>query len=466
MFDTTGLLQPQIEHAKKLLNSLYFNNLAVDLSETGCGKTHVASALARAVHRKIVVICPKLVIPVWKRVLESYGQSAEIIVNYEKICRGNTPWLKYRKAKFKDEDRHERTNVKFPKDCLIILDESHKCKGVNSLQSGFLKALKRQGYQVLLLSATQACSPLDMRAFGYVTNLHDGEMKDFKSFCEDYGAEWVGKWGAQYFNGEDVKVKEKFRKCHVNLFETQQIASRLTRDEMGDLFPENEIIAEAYDMGAGSDAIQRAYDEMEEELARLDEKTENYSGHIFAVIVKWRRRIEMQKVPVICEMTEDLYDENKSVVIFVNYTDTIETLKSRLESNAKFKGKVGYIYGEASEKQRLKDIDEFESDQKRIIVCNLACGGSINLHDIHGKHPRASIVNPNFSAILMLQALGRIHRTYGKSKCYQRLLFAANTKEEHICRKVQGKLDNLSMLNDGDLVAGMSFYRFCLGKAA
>ncbi len=188
-FDTSGLLEPQKAHAEFLAKSLRKNNIAWDGSCTGAGKTYIASAIIRHLEKEFVVICPKLVIPEWEKVLASFGLKAKFLINYEKLCRGNTKWLKYRKLK-KNVDKMELINVKIPKDLLIILDESHKCRGVSTLQAGLMMELYRQGYQVLAMSATQAGSPLDMRAFGMLTGLHNGEMKKYKEFLSWFQFHW------------------------------------------------------------------------------------------------------------------------------------------------------------------------------------------------------------------------------------------------------------------------------------
>jgi len=93
-FDTTGLLQPQFKHAEFLVNSLEQNGIAWDGSATGTGKTYAACAILRHLKCKFVVICPKLGIPTWKLVLESFGLKPEFIINYEKLARGNTSFYK------------------------------------------------------------------------------------------------------------------------------------------------------------------------------------------------------------------------------------------------------------------------------------------------------------------------------------------------------------------------------------
>jgi hypothetical protein len=52
----------------------------------------------------------------------------------------------------------------------------------------------------------------------------------------------------------------------------------------------------------------------------------------------------------------------------------------------------------------------------------------------------------------MRQATGRIWRDSAKSKSLQKIVFVAGTVEEDVCRNVQSKLDNLDILNDGDLI--------------
>jgi hypothetical protein len=464
--DTTGLLAPQIPHAMKLLDSLYLNGIAFDLSETGVGKTYVAAWIAKQFNAPIVVICPKSVIPTWTKVLAIFGVKASILVNYEKLMRGGTPHVKYRKATTKihaktgkpiEQWRYQLVESKFPAGSFIIMDESHKCKGVTSLNAGLLMSIKRQGYKALTLSATQATDPTEMRAFGFAANLHN--LYEWRSWCLDNGAQEVGRWGAINFDSLDEQAQKKMKGCHANLFDIQHIASRLTRNQMGSLFPENQIIAEAFDLGSNSPKIQAVYDEMEYEIDRLEEGTAEYSSHVFAEIMKARRKAEMLKIPLFQEMFEDLYDEGKSVVVFLNFTDSIFALANRLGLKNKFDNKIGFVYGKQKFKQRWQDIEDFQADKKRGLICNLKAGGlSLSFHDLIGNYPRATLISPSFSAVDTLQALGRIYRQGGLTKCYQRILFAADCIEERACHKVQARCNNLSCLCDGDLTTGFKFF--------
>lgn len=469
-FNSTGLLAPQIPHAELLANSLGNNRISCDFSGTGMGKTFVGAAIARQRGKKFAVISPKLNIPKWQATLDKFEIKPEFIINYEKLARGNTDYYHYRKKGMKGVPDFLCGQFKLPRganDIEFYFDEGHRCKGHESLNAGLVYAATEQGIPMHIMSATMAMTPLDMRAFGYAAGLHKGMnhiesenfgMRKFKSFMRDAGAEPVGKWGAMFFDSENEESKQKLQAIRRELFEVKKIASRMKREDFHGIFPNNQIECTPYDMGVNGDKIARVYDDMEMELARLEKFSENYSQHIFAVLTKARRLAELYKVPTLCDMTENLVEEGKSVIIGVNYTDSIEALYTRL---CKTVGadKIGRIYGDQSFAERHADIEGFQSDKKRVILANLSAGGEcIDLQDITGKHPRALLCNPSYRAISVLQFLGRHDRAGAMTDCLTYLVLAAGTIESSVGQKFNHKKGHLDVLNDGDLVPdGISF---------
>lgn len=453
--DTTGLLEPQIKHVQKLVDSLFLNGFAVDMSETGTGKTYAAAAVIRELNRPFAVICPKSVIHQWEKILSSFKLKAATVINYEKLGRGNTKYMKWKKLQdptnpWNENAKREVPEFKFDPNTLIVLDEGHKCKGNDTSNSWMMIALKMQGYKVLVSSATVATSPLEMKAFGFMTNLH--KLYNFRDFCRMHGAELMARYGAMTFNLASKQAQESMLKLNNYLFNEKSCAARMTVEDFGKVFPESHIVAEAYDLGSNEAKIQAVYDDMDAELAKLEEKAENYSEHIFAVMMEARRKAELCKVPLFVDMIEDLYDEGKSVVLFLNFTDSVDAVVKRLEKMPKFKDTIGYIVGGQNDKKRIQDIEDFQADKKRVMVVNISAGGTgVSLHDLNGKFPRASLISPNWSAYNMRQALGRVWRLEGKTKSYQRIVYAAKCIEENICHRVQHKLNCLDTLNDGDL---------------
>ena len=440
------LLPPQRVHAVSLLNSLYINGVACDQSETGTGKTYVAAWLAKNLNSPVVIVCPKVVIPSWTKVLSYFGIKAHCLINYEKLIRGNTEHLSFKDGK--DTGPSDYT-INFPKNSLVILDEVHKCKSATSKNSDFLIKLKMDGYKSLLLSATAATNPLEMKAFGFATTLHN--LVSYRHFITSSGA-YAGRYGGFQIDLQSQKTIEAMSNIHNTLFNLYKVSSRMTRKMFDKIFPDNHVMAECFDMGTNTDKINRVYEQMEAEMAALEESSINYSQHHFAIMTKARRMAELLKVPTMVEMIEDWYDEGISPVVFVNFTDTVEAIEKQLAKNRKFDGKIARIVGGQSDKVRQKDIEDFQSDTKRIMIANLAAGNAgVSLHDLIGNHPRGSIISPSYSAINLLQALGRIHRAEGKTTCIQKVMFADGTIEVEACKRVQCKLNNLECLNDGDL---------------
>jgi superfamily II DNA or RNA helicase len=429
-----------------MLNSLYINGVACDQSETGTGKTYVAAWIAKNLNSPVVIVCPKVVIPSWTKVLSYFGIKAHCLINYEKLIRGNTEHLSFKDGK---DNSASDYIINFPKNSLVILDEVHKCKSATSKNSDFLIKLKMDGYKSLLLSATAATNPLEMKAFGFATTLHN--LTSYRQFITDSGA-YVGRYGGFQIDLQSQKTVEAMSNIHDKLFNLYKVSSRMTRKMFDKIFPDNHVMAECFDMGSNTDKINRVYLQMESELAALEESSVNYSQHHFAIMTKARRMAELLKVPTMVEMIEDWYDEGISPVVFVNFTDTVEAIEKQLAKNRKFDGKIARIVGGQSDKVRQKDIELFQSDDKRIMIANLAAGNAgVSLHDLNGNFARGAIISPSYSAINLLQALGRIHRAEGKTKCIQKVMFAAGTIEEDACKRVQSKLNNLECLNDGDL---------------
>jgi superfamily II DNA or RNA helicase len=387
-----------------------------------------------------------VVIPSWNKVLSYFGIKAHCLINYEKLIRGNTEHLSFKDGR---DDSANDYIINFPKNSLVILDEVHKCKASSSKNSDFLIKLKMDGYKTLLLSATTATNPLEMKAFGFATTLHN--LVNYRHFITDSGA-YVGRFGGYQIDLGSQRTVEAMANIHNRLFNEYKVSSRMTRKMFDKIFPDNHVMAECFDMGTNTDKINRVYQQMEVELAALEESSVNYSQHHFAIMTKARRMAELLKVPTMVEMIEDWFDEGISPVVFVNFTDTVEAIVKQLSKNRKFDGLIAKIVGGQTDKVRQSDIEGFQNDTKRIMIANLAAGNAgVSLHDLNGKFPRGSIISPSYSAINLLQALGRIHRAEGKTKCIQKIMFADKTIEVDACKRVQCKLNALECLNDGDL---------------
>ena len=447
-----GLLEPQKIHSTKLLNSLHLNGFAFDASPTGTGKTYCASWIAKNYGSSVVVICPKSVQKNWFDTLKSFGIDNPIVMTFERLVRGNTDYYTYDMSVYLNRTNWWKSlgiTVNFPNNSLVILDEVHKCKGQKSLSGECLVAIKNAGHKLLMLSASAATNVTEMKAFGYATLIHSGY--GFYDFCKDNGVAF-NRFGLGTWDANLQKCKEGMVRIHNTLFNTLGCANRMNRKDFGNIFPDNQVIADGFDLGSNTAKLQSVYNDMEYELMNLDESSMEYSEHHFAIIMKARRQSEILKVPAMVSWIEDMYDEGVSPVVFINFRETLEAIEKRLNS-AKYSGKIAKIVGGQTQKQRDNEIEQFQSDIKRICLVMVAAGSaSVSLHDLNGNYPRHTLINPSYSAINTLQALGRCHRANGKTSVVQRFFFANGVEiEEKMRKRVNLRLTNLDSLNDGDL---------------
>jgi hypothetical protein len=447
-----GLLEPQKVHSLKLLNSLHINGFAFDASPTGTGKTYCASWIAKNYGSTVVVLCPKSVQKNWFDTLKSFGIDNPIVMTFERLVRGNTDHYTYDMSAYRNRKnwwKSEGITVNFPSNSLVIMDEVHKCKGQKSLTGECLVAIKNAGHKLLMLSASAATNVTEMKSFGYATLLHSGY--GFYDFCKDNGVAF-NRFGLGTWDANLQKCKEGMVRIHNTLFNSLGCANRMNRKDFGDIFPDNQVIADGFDLGSNTAKLQAVYNEMEYELMNLDESSMEYSEHHFAIIMKARRQSELLKVPAMVSWIEDMYDEGVSPVVFINFRETLEAIEKRLDST-KYSGKIAKIIGGQTQKQRDDEIKSFQSDTKRICLVMVAAGSaSVSLHDLNGNYPRHTLINPSYSAINTLQALGRCHRANGKTPVIQRFFFASGVEiEDKMRKRVSLRLTNLDSLNDGDL---------------
>lgn len=413
----------QVPSAATLLRSLKENRVACDLSDTGTGKTYTAAHVAAELRPEaVVVICPKAVIPVWQRVLGEAGVTGTV-TNYEKLRTGNTGLGKF-------ELKRWVWNV--PQRTLLIFDEAHRCKSASSQNARILMASKP--FTVLALSATLAQDPTEMRAIGYLLSLHT--WTNFYRWCLRNGC-WKGPFG-----GIEFKKKHAAKyllALHEQIF--PRFGSRVRIADLGDAFPDNQVSAEVYSFGNEA-AVNAAYDAAAEEKNRRILADEPVQGGV--LLMQARQKAEVLKADGLVAMAQDLIAEGSSVVLFTSFRETLEKLRIKLKCDG--------VYGGQSETERQQAIDDFQADKARAIVVNIQAGGvGISLHDLHGTYPRVSLICPTDHAVDLKQALGRIHRAGAKSKSIQKIVFAAGTYEERVCKRTQGKLANIELLQDGDL---------------
>lgn len=475
-----GLRPHQVKPVEQLLEILRYHQSAVDLSDTGTGKTYVAAAVANRIAVPTLVVCPKIAKNAWRRAAEHFGDSFSII-NYERLRTGRTLFGSWTNTPVARVETFVCQSCQLPVDplkpfpcychargihCLvarktdwnygdfrfspairlIVFDECHRCSGLHSLNSEMLIAARRQGIKILGLSATAACSPLQMRALGYVLDLHTLHPRAGLGYWQ-----WAARYGcrrdATIGPGVHWLVGESKQRTIMADINSKIIPARGVRVRTEEIpgFPEREITAELYDIEK-PEIANSLYSEMSEPLRRLSERTQLDVAPESSLtkILRARQKLELLKVPIARDLALDYLAKGYSVGVFCDFSATLDALAKILDCDC-------IIDGRRTDRDSV--IARFQSNTSRLILVQNAAGGiCISLQDFGGEHPRIGLVFPTFSIVTMRQVAGRFHRDGGKSKCFYRFMFVANSVEEDVFRAWKSKGNNLDALNDADCV--------------
>jgi hypothetical protein len=455
---------------------------SLDGSDTGVGKTHTACDVARKLNRATLAIVPKIAISNWKETADHLDTELDVL-NWEMLRTGRTPYGKWDNPLTAERRKYrcprcleilEFEELESPCRCsltlnhsdaepiakhnygkftwhdaieFLIMDEVHRANGIKSLNAEMLVAAKRQGIPTLALSATPACSPLHFRGLGYLLGMHQltGEA-GFYAWSKGLGC----RRHPQFKGWIWAQSKADQRQTMANLSRIifPRFGVRVRSDDIPG-FPKRRIQANLFDL-EGYKRIDELYEEMREAMLRLQaRKAEDKDPtNPLTVMLRCRQELELLKVPPVVELVGDYLAKGYAVVVFVNYSETLAELRKRLKCDC-------FIDGTQTGKPAVRQghIDRFQSNTERVIIVNNQAGGeSCSLHDIRGEFPCVGLVMPPQSARIFRQLAGRLPRMNGKSLALYRVIFAANTKEVDIHKKLAQSLNNIDSLMDSDLV--------------
>ena len=432
-----GLRPWQVGAAGKLVSVIKKLRCAVDGSDMGIGKTFCAVGVARELGVPFVVVCPKAVKNQWKKVALDHfkmGDKFLGVINYELLIRGRKDSNICELVKDR-QTRRQKIKWKLPKDTLIIYDEAHKLKNFTTKNSKFCVDAFKNGYKMLFLSATMAVNPTEMRTIGGCLGLFKN-ANDYYAWLENHGCK-KGWWAWEFNNDKNVLVK-----LNRNLFEERGV--RLKRDLIPN-FPETEIIVDGYDLDADKTAkVNSVYNRMHNEIKKLN-KLKDKSDNELTIRLRSRQVVELLKTDLFIELAEEGLDAGMSIIIFLNYSESIDILSKALNTTCIFDGRL-------DDATRNKNLENFQLNTEKVILVNIKAGNmGLNMPDLDGTHPRLTLISPDDSAVSIKQCLGRAVRENSKSKTIQKIVLANNTIETTVMNNLQQKLDNLELLNDGDM---------------
>jgi superfamily II DNA or RNA helicase len=430
-----NLLPYQPRAVQALCSALVARGAAADASDTGLGKTYVALAACRELKVSPGIVCKLAGLDTWKEVCAIFGVVPQFIVNWEHAKGSHFRYVKRTKSPYrKGYDYAWRV----PNNTILVFDEAHMANNPGTHNYGLHQAAK--GHPSISISATFSDKSAKLRG---ITNL----LGIFTSDEFDVWLQARGYYESRENQFSAVSELDNMRELNRIIFPRYGARLAYTDADVKKYFPESVIQTMVVSLGDKKTNQQNAlYSEMIKKANRLREAGKQAESLVAAL--RYRQATELLKADTLVDLARDLIYQGKSVCVFVNFRETMAYIARALNTRS-------LVFGDQERLgvSRTKVIKEFQSNRQRLAVLMMEAGGSsISLHDVHGGHQRVSLICPTYRPIELKQVLGRTYRANTKSVPIMKLVYASGTIERRVAETVNLKLDNISALNDGDLM--------------
>lgn len=452
-FSPLDYQKPGVDHLTRILPR---QKCLIDASQPGYGKTYVSLFVAKAYNLRPLIVAPKSVLPAWEDAIHGVGVIPRDILNYEQVRTGKTPWMTWEKKK-----RYAHWHL--PAGTFLIMDEAHRYRGEWTLNSKMLigarYAMEANHSRMILLSATLAEGPLQMRSIGYALGLFD-DINYWHGWSMQHGA-YKGKFRWDMRKGSEDKLvrihKAIFPKCGIayrtdNLpgfpkttIATMELpmASRESIQEGMKLMDQSRSKDQA---NADAKALRELKEEMEDAGWDMSDIGGGATGEVEPIteLLRLRQETELRLVPELANRIQRTFKQGKSPVVFLNFRVAMDELQKRINRP------MGLIDGSVTGSDRRELLDKFQVNSlDGMMIQSQAGGEGISAHDLSGR-PRETFISPPFSAINYIQILGRCPRAGALSDTHQNILVGeGSTLEAKIFKTLQQRINHMNLINYG-----------------
>jgi len=353
--------RPPLSHQKESIEKLVGNDKYILADDMGLGKTTstVIASLENG-SKKVLIICPASLKINWEREIKNYTDKTTSIVEGKKWEPAEYTIINYDILKnFHEPKKPKESDVLNYGFDLVIIDEAHYIQNKQAQRTKIVNDLCKKVGRVWLLTGT----PMTSRPINYYNLL---ELVDSPvaynwmayaiRYCEGYQFN-VGNRKVWNVNGASNLTELRDRtKSHV---------LRRLKEDILDL-PEK-ILTPVY-----LRLKSKQYEALMGEYFEWFEQSEESSSLTvqFSKLMKVRQVIAEEKVRDTIEITQNIIDQGKKVIIFTNFTDTLNKIKDHFGKSAVA------LDGKMSKPARQRSVDEFQENEKvMVFVGNLKAAG-------------------------------------------------------------------------------------------
>ena len=355
--------RPPLEHQKEAIQKLVENKKFILADDMGLGKTtSTIIAALEANSKKVLIICPATLKINWKREIENYSDKsiyiAEgknfstdadfVIINYDIIKNFHDP---------KKKDDSEILKANFD---LVIVDEAHYIKNGQAQRTKLINDLVKTVDRLWLLTGTPMTSrPMDY--FNLLSLVDSPVSRNWMAYairyCQGYQFN-VG--GRKIWNITGASNLEELRE------RTAGTILRRLKENVLDL--PDKIITPVY-----LRLKSKNYEEVMGEYYDWYDKNPDESKSLtvqFSKLTKVRQIIADEKISQTIEIAENIIEQDKKVIIFCNFTDSLNKIIEHFGKSAV------KLDGSMSKPERQRSVDEFQDNPKvKVFVGNIKAAG-------------------------------------------------------------------------------------------
>jgi len=355
--------RPPLEHQKLAIEKLAGSKRFILADDMGLGKTTstIIAALETGA-KKILIVCPASLKINWQREIENYSDRSVyisegknfsiehdfVIVNYDILKN-------FYDLKNKSESLITQGNFD-----LIILDEAHYVSNGQAARTKLVNSFAKNCERVWLLTGTPMTNR-PMNYFNLLSLIESPVSQNWMAYairyCQGYQF-MAGK--RKIWNVSGASNLEELRDRT-----SRQVLRRL-KTEVLDL-PEK-IITPIY-----LRLKSKLYEGLMGEYYDWYNKNPDESTSLtvqFSKLMKVRQVIAEEKVKDTIELAENILEQDKKVIIFTNFTDTLNQIADHF-------GKIAVrLDGSTSKPQRQYAVDQFQDNEKiKVFVGNVKAAG-------------------------------------------------------------------------------------------
>lgn len=353
--------RPPLEHQKEAIKSLVENKKFILADDMGLGKTTstIIAALETGA-KKILIICPASLKINWQREIENYSDQPTSIIEGKKWEDGTFIIINYDIIKnFHDEKKKSDSILLKTKFDLVIIDEAHYIQNKQAQRTKLINDFVSNVERLWLLTGT----PITSRPINYFNLLNLIECpvaKNWMAYVKRYCNGFQFQAGRRkIWNVSGASNLEELRD------RTAPLVLRRLKENVLDL--PDKIITPVYLRLKSKEyeALMGEYYDWYDKNGDSDSLTLQ-----FTKLTKVRQVIAEEKVPSTIEICENIVEQGKKVIVFTNFTKTLEMILEHFGKSAV------RLDGQMSQKERQLSVDRFQNDESvMVFVGNIKAAG-------------------------------------------------------------------------------------------